>query len=61
MIPQIVEGMMKKHFAEQCLLSQPYVKNPDITVGDLVKEANAQLGENILVRRFSRIQLGELS
>jgi len=61
MIPNIVEGMLKKHFAERCLLSQPYIKNPDQTVGDLVKEANAQLGENILVRRFSRLQLGELS
>jgi len=61
MLPQIVEGMMKKHFANLCLLSQPFIKNPDQTVGDLVKESNAQLGENILVRRFNRIQLGELS
>ncbi len=60
MIDNIVKGMLKKHFAERCLLSQPFVKNPDITVGDVVKEANAQLGENIVVRRFSRLQLGEL-
>lgn len=60
-VPQIVEGMVKKHFAEKCLLDQPFVKNPDQTVGDLVKEHNAKLGENIVVRRFSRIALGEVA
>lgn len=61
MIEKIVGGQVSKYFAEQCLLDQPFIKNPDITVGDLVKEANAQLGENIVVRRFSRMQLGEIS
>lgn len=61
MLDGIVQGMLKKYFAERCLLSQPFVKNPDITVGDLVKEANAQLGENIVVRKFNRIQLGEVA
>ncbi len=61
MVPQIVEGMLKKYFAEKCLLDQPYVKNPDQTVGDYVKEHNAKLGENIIVRRFSRLALGEIS
>lgn len=61
MIDNIVEGMLKKHFAEKCLLDQPFVKNPDITVGEYVKEHNAKLGENIVVRRFSRIALGEVS
>ncbi len=56
----IVEGMLKKHFAERCLLEQPFIKNPDQTVGQYVKEGIAKLGENILVRRFSRIQLGEV-
>jgi elongation factor Ts len=60
-IENIVDGMLEKYFAERCLLSQPFIKNPDQTVGDLVKEANAQLGENILVRKFSRMQLGELA
>lgn len=60
-IPNIVEGMLKKHFAEKCLLEQPYVKNPDQTVGEYVKEHNARLGENILVRRFSRMALGEVA
>lgn len=59
--PMIVEGMLKKYFAERCLMDQPFIKNPDQTVGDLVKEANAQLGENIVVRRFSRMQLGEIA
>jgi elongation factor Ts len=61
MIAQIVDGMLKKHFAEKALLDQPFVKNPDQTVGDVVKEANAKLGENIVVRRFSRMAIGEVS
>lgn len=58
MVPQIVGGMMQKYFAEQCLLDQPFVKEPDLTVGDLVKEHIAKLGENIVVRQFKRIELG---
>lgn len=61
MIDKIVDGMLKKHFAERCLLDQPFVKNPDQTVGELVKEHNAKLGENIVVRRFSRMALGEVA
>jgi elongation factor Ts len=57
----IVEGMLKKYFAERCLLDQPFIKNPDMTVGDYVKDGNARLGENIVVRRFSRMALGELN
>jgi elongation factor Ts len=58
---QIAGGMVHKYFAERLLLEQPFVKNPDITVGDYVKEHNARLGENIVVRRFSRIALGEVA
>lgn len=61
MVVQIAQGQVKKHFAEKILLEQPFVKNPDQTVGDIVKEANAKLGENIVVRRFSRIALGEIN
>ena len=61
MISKIAEGQVDKHFAEKCLLEQPFVKNPDQTVGDYVKEHNAKLGENIVVRRFSRMALGEVS
>ncbi len=61
MIDKIVVGQLEKHLAEHCLLSQPFVKNPDITVNDYVKEHNARLGENIVVRRFYRLALGENS
>lgn len=57
---QIVDGMLKKHFAERCLLDQPFVKNPDQTVDNYVKEYIAKLGENIIVRRFYRLALGEV-
>jgi elongation factor Ts len=61
MIPKIIEGQIKKYLAEKTLLEQPFVKNPDQTVGDIVREANAKLGENIVVRRFSRIAIGEVA
>ncbi len=58
MVDKIVEGQVKKHFAERCLLDQPFIKNPDQTVDQYVKEHNARLGENVVVRRFARIELG---
>lgn len=61
MLDQIVSGMVKKYFAERCLLDQPFVKNPDQTVDLFIKEGIAKLGENIVVRRFSRIAIGEVS
>ncbi len=61
MIDKIVSGQLDKYFSERCLLSQPFVKNPDQTVGGFVKEHNARLGENIVVRRFSRLALGEVA
>jgi len=61
MVDKIVAGQVQKHFAERCLLDQPFVKDQDQTVGDYVKDHNARLGENIVVRRFSRIALGEVS
>jgi elongation factor Ts len=61
MVAQIVQGQVSKHFAEKVLLEQPFIKDTDQTVGDVVKEANAKLGENIMVRRFSRIALGEVN
>ncbi|MFO0782008.1 MAG: translation elongation factor Ts [Candidatus Saccharimonadales bacterium] len=60
MIDKIVDGQLKKYFAERCLLDQPYVKNPDISVGDHVKENAARMNENVVVRRFSRMALGEV-
>jgi elongation factor Ts len=61
MVAKIVEGQLKKYFAERCLLDQPYVKNPDITVGDHVKQQAALMNENVVVRRFNRIALGEVA
>jgi elongation factor Ts len=58
-IEKIVEGKLEKFYAEACLLEQPFVKNPDQTVGQLVQERVARIGENIQVRRFARFKLGE--
>ena len=58
-IDKIVEGKLEKFFAESCLLEQPFVKNPDQTIGQLVQDKVAKIGENIQVRRFSRFKLGE--
>ena len=59
MVEKIVEGQLGKHFAERCLLEQPFVKDPDQTVGAYVKDHAARLGENVVVRRFTRLELGE--
>jgi elongation factor Ts len=56
---KIVEGKLEKYFQEVVLLEQPFVKDPDITVGQLVTQAGAKTGENIVVRRFTRYALGE--
>ncbi len=61
MVDKIVDGQLNKYFAERCLLDQPFVKNPDITVADYVKAGAARMNENVVVRRFSRLALGELS
>ena len=61
MLDKIVEGQLKKHFAERCLLDQPYIKNPDVTVGEYVKSQAALMNENVVVRRFSRLALGEMA
>jgi len=59
MIVKIVDGQIKKWLSENCLLEQAYVKNPDIKIGDYLKETIAKTGENIVVRRFVRFELGE--
>ena len=60
-VDKIVEGKLEKFFSETCLLEQPFIKDPDRTVHQLVTDAVARIGENIVVRRFARFQLGELS
>jgi elongation factor Ts len=59
-VDKIVEGRLEKFFTEQCLLEQAFIKNPDITVKDLIVDTIAKIGENIAVRRFTRYQLGEV-
>lgn len=57
-LEKMVEGRLKKFFSEVCLLEQPYVKNPDITIQDYLNEMRAKTGENVIIRRFIRYQLG---
>ncbi len=61
MVPQIVEGMINKYFAERCLLEQPFIKNTDQNVDSYIKESIAKMGENIVVRRFSRMAVGDVN
>jgi elongation factor Ts len=56
---KMVEGKLKKFYEERVLLEQPYVKDDKQTVGQLVKAVSGKLGENLVVRRFVRFQLGE--
>ncbi len=56
---KILEGKLKKFYEDTCFLEQKFVKNPDISIGTLVKDMMAKTGENIVVRRFARFQLGE--
>lgn len=58
-IEKIIEGKLEKFYEEVCLLEQPFVKNPEIKVKDLITEAISKLGENIVVRRFARFVVGE--
>lgn len=58
-VDKIVEGRISKFYSEVCLLEQPFVKDPDTTVGDLITAKIAKIGENIKVRRFVRYRLGE--
>jgi elongation factor Ts len=60
-IEKMVEGKLSKFFAEVCLLEQPYIKDPSRTIAQLVTDAVAKIGENIVVRRFARFQLGEMT
>jgi elongation factor Ts len=58
-VDKIVDGKMDRYYEETCLLEQPFVRDPDRTVRDVVTAAIAKLGENIRVRRFVRYELGE--
>lgn len=58
-VEKIVEGRLKKFYSEVCLLEQPFIKDQDKTVGQLINEKIATIGEKIAVRRFVRFELGE--
>ena len=60
-IEKIIEGRMEKFYVESCLLEQPYIKDPDRKVVDLITEMVATLGENIVVNRFTRYAIGEVA
>jgi elongation factor Ts len=60
-VERIVDGKLEKFFADVCLLEQPFIKDPQRSVGQVVTDAIARIGENIVVRRFARFQLGELT
>jgi elongation factor Ts len=59
-IEKIVAGKLAKYYEQVCLVNQPFVKDPDVTVGKLTTNLVAKLGENIVIRRFSRMELGTL-
>ena len=59
-VEKIVEGKMSKFYEEACLLDQPFIKDQTITVGQLVAQKVAKLGENMAVRRFARFKVGDL-
>jgi len=58
MLEKIVDGQVKKHFAEKVLMSQEFIKNDKQTVADFVKENISKTGENLIIRQFKRIELG---
>ena len=59
MIDKIAEGKLNKFIKENCLLNQAYVRDPKITIADLLNELIAKIGENITIKRFARFQIGE--
>lgn len=58
-VDRIVEGKLGKYYSEAVLLEQPFVKDPEMTVGDMIAARVAKIGENIQIRRFTRYELGE--
>ena len=58
-LEKIVDGKVDKFFSTVCLLEQPFIKNPDLTIKDLLTSKIAELGENMVIRRFTRYMVGE--
>ena len=59
MVDKIAEGKLNKFFKESCLMSQPYVKDPNMTITDYLNDVIAKTGEKITIKRFARFQIGE--
>jgi elongation factor Ts len=59
MVDKIAEGKLQKFFKESCLMSQAYVRDPNITIADLLNDLIAKIGENVTIKRFVRFQVGE--
>lgn len=57
--PKIVEGKLEKFYQESCLLEQAFIKDPSVTIKDLLSQKIAKIGENMNIRRFTRYQLGQ--
>ncbi len=58
-VDKIVDGQIEKFYKDSCLMSQPYVKDPKVTIADIVTDTIAKMGENIVISRFTRFQIGE--
>lgn len=58
-VDKMVEGRISKYYKEVCLMEQPFIRNPDITIEQLLQEKIAKIGENLSIRRFSRYEVGE--
>ncbi len=58
-VDKIVDGKLKKYFKDNCLMNQAYVRDPNITIEDLLNEMVAKIGENIIIKRFARFKIGE--
>lgn len=58
-LPKIVDGKLEKFFQESCLMEQSFIKDPTVTIKDLLGQKIAKIGENMIIRRFTRYQLGE--
>ena len=59
MTEKIVEGKLEKYFSEVCLIEQPFIKDPNVKIKDIVTQLIAKLGENVTVKRFVRFEVGE--
>lgn len=58
-VDKMVEGRISKYYKEVCLMEQPFIKDPDMTIEQLLQEKIAKIGENISIRRFARYEVGE--